>query len=300
MGELEVLRVDVFTDEVLSGNPAWVVFDADRLDEVGMQRVAAELGPPVTAFVLRSKRADVRLRFFSPVGEEPISGHAVIGALSALADRGSFGPTPSNRRRLETAIGVLAFATEPGEPGPARIWMTQKKPLFARVDELKEVASALGVGVDSLFHEAFPLSRASTGLPCLLVPIRSLEAMEHMSPRQPELSELAQELDVAAVAVYSWSVMDPASTVHVRCFLPHGAVLEDVASGLPAGALGAYLVENDFIPKDRAGDMVIEQGHWLGRPSRILVRIDRQGSTVRRVEVGGSVRTSLRGKVSAP
>jgi trans-2,3-dihydro-3-hydroxyanthranilate isomerase len=94
--------------------------------------------------------------------------------------------------------------------------------------------------------------------------------------------------------------MDPASTVHVRCFLPHGAVLEDVASGLPAGALGAYLVENDFIPKDRAGDMVIEQGHWLGRPSRILVRIDRQGSTVRRVEVGGSVRTSLRGKVSAP
>ena len=67
VAELDLLRVDVFTEELYSGNPANVVLEADSIDEVQMQRIATEVGSPPTAFVLRSRRADVRLRYFSVI-----------------------------------------------------------------------------------------------------------------------------------------------------------------------------------------------------------------------------------------
>lgn len=300
MAELEVSRLDVFTEDLLSGNPTWVVYDADDLEEAIMQRLAFELGPPSTAFVLKSKRADARMRFFNTQSEDPISGHAAVGALWSLAEKGYFGGTFGGKQRLETPIGILPFSIDLSDDGSRRVWMSQKKPLFAKVDELKETASALGIGADAIFHEGFPLSKSSTGLPCLLVPIRSMETMTKLAVREKELIELSTELDVMAVVAYTWSVIDPSSTVHVRCFVPHPWVQEDVASGMPAGALAAYLVENELLPREKSGDIIVEQGHIMGRPSKILVRVERHGSTIRKVEVGGRVRSSMRGKVMVP
>jgi len=298
--ELEVLKVDVFTDELLTGNPAAVVFDADSLDEVQMQGIAFEEGSPSTAFVLRSKTADLRLRFFSPFAEEPLSGHATVGAIWCLAERQAFGAATGGRQRLETSVGVLPFSVESTADGPRRVWMTQRRPMFAKEGDIKEVASALGVGVDALFHDQFPVSRASTGLPCLIVPVRSIDLIRRMEPRRDELTALAKELDVAGVEVFTWGVIDQESTVHARFFVPLPGLHEDPASGLPAGALGAYLVENEFIAKDKFEKIVVEQGHWMGRPSKIFVRIEKKGSAINKVEVGGSARVSSRGRLSIP
>ena len=300
MVELEVLKVDVFTDELLTGNPAAVVFDADSLDEVQMQGIAFEEGSPSTAFVLRSKTADLRLRFFSPFAEEPLSGHATVGAIWCLAERQAFGAATGGRQRLETSVGVLPFSVESTADGPRRVWMTQRRPMFAKEGDIKEVASALGVGVDALFHDQFPVSRASTGLPCLIVPVRSIDLIRRMEPRRDELTALAKELDVAGVEVFTWGVIDQESTVHARFFVPLPGLHEDPASGLPAGALGAYLVENEFIAKDKFEKIVVEQGHWMGRPSKIFVRIEKKGSAINKVEVGGSARVSSRGRLSIP
>lgn len=300
MAELEMLRVDVFTDELYMGNPVNIVPEADSVDDVQMLRIASELGSPPTAFAVRSRKADVRLRFFTPFGEEPLCGHATIGALWCLAERKAFGEASSGRRRLETQIGVLPFAVE-GSPGsPQMVWMTQKRPLFASEGDEKEVASALGVGVDSLFTDRFPLSRASTGMPCLLVPIRSIDAIGRLEPKAEELAVLSRELDVAGIMAYSWGVLEEGSTVHARFFSPPPLPLEDPASGLPAGALGAFLAEKDFVSKEKFGDMVVEQGHWLGRPSKIHVRVEKRSGSIRRVEVGGSARTSFVARINTP
>ncbi len=300
MAELDYLKVDVFTEEPYAGNPAGVVLESDVLDEVQMQRIAYEMGSPVTSFVLRSRKAEVRLRFFSPVAEEPLSGHGTIGALWCLAERRAFGSSPGGKRRVESQVGILPFSVEESSEGLQRIWMSQKRPMFAREGDEKDVASALGVGVDALFHDEFPLSRASTGIPFLLVPVKSIDIMRSLEPKLGEISALSKEFDIAGIEVYSWSVLDPNSTVHARCFLPSSAVPEDAASGMAAGALGAYLVDNDFIPRERFEEIVVEQGHWIGRPSKIAVKIEKKGSTIRRVEVGGSARISTRGKLIVP
>ncbi|UCE80405.1 MAG: PhzF family phenazine biosynthesis protein [Methanobacteriota archaeon] len=297
MLELEALKVDVFTEEQLAGNPAAVILGADQLDEMQMRRIATEMGLRSTAFVLRSRKADVKLRYFTPFSEEPICGHSTIGSLWALAEQEAFGSSPGGRRRLETMLGILPFQIEVHPDGRKLIWMTQKRPLFSRVEEVTEIASALGIGADALFHEEFPLCRASTGIPCLLVPVRDLQTIENLSPKQDEVTTLAHELEVSAVYAYSWSVVDRESTVHARCFAVTPDYHEDPASAMPAGALCSYLVENDFVPREKAENMVVEQGTWLGRHSKILTRIEKRGSSIRKVEVGGSACTSLKGKI---
>ncbi len=300
MAELELVRVDVFTEELYMGNPVNVVPSADSVDEVQMQRIASELGSPPTVFVLRSKKADMRLRFFTPFGEEPLIGHATIGAVWCLAERRAFGSSPSGKHRSETQVGVLPVSVEGSVEGPARVWMTQKRPMFAREGDVKEVASAIGVGVDALFYDRFPMTRASTGMPCLLVPVRSVDVIGQLMPRRDEIDALCKELDVAGLLAYSWSVLSEGSTVHARFFMPSPGPLEDPASGMPAGALGAFLVEHEFIPREKFEDMIVEQGHWLGRPSRIHVRVDKRGGAIRRVEVGGSARTSFVARINMP
>lgn len=299
MAELELFRVDVFTDELFMGNPANVVFEADSLDEVQMQRIASEAWAPVTAFVMRSKRADVRLRYYSPLSEDPLSGHGTIGALWCLSDRRAFGAA-GGRHRVETAVGVLPFSVEAAGEGKRMVWMTQKRPMFAREGDVKDVASALGFGVDSLFHDEFPTSRVSTGLPCLLVSVRSMDIMSRLEPRREEITELCKELDVGAIAVFTWGVLDQGSTIHFRCFQPHPQPLEEPASGLAAGALGAYVVENEFIPREKFHDVVVEQGHWMGRPSKIHVRVEKRSGSIRKVEVGGAAVVSMRAKIEVP
>ena len=198
MLELEVLKVDVFTDEPLAGNPAAVVLGADALDEMQMRRIATEMALRSTAFVLRSRKADIRLRYFTPLSEEPICGHSTIGSIWSLAEQEAFGSSPGGRRRLETMLGILPFRIENRPDGGRLIWMTQKRPLFSRVEEITEVASALGIGADRMYHEEFPLSRASTGIPCLLVPLRSLQTIEELEPRQDEIIALGQEEETTA------------------------------------------------------------------------------------------------------
>ena len=300
VAELDILRVDAFTDEPFMGNPASVVLEADSLDEMQMQRLASESGLPSTAFALRSRKADVRLRYFSPFDEEPLSGHATIAALWCMAERGMFGAAAGGRHRLETQVGILPFSVERSAEAVRRIWMTQNRPMFAKEGDLKEVASAIGVGADVLFHEEFPISRVSTGLPCLIVPVRSLDVIGKLEPRKDEIVALSRELDVAGVEVFTWGVFDEASTVHARFFLASPGPLEDPASGLPAGALGAYLVENEFIQRDKFDKIVIEQGNWMGRPSKLHVRIDKRGPSIRRVEVGGAARITLKGRMTIP
>jgi len=298
MAELDVLKVDAFTKELYMGNPACVVLGADGLDEVLMQRLAHEAGSPVTAYVLRSRKADVRMRFFSPYSEEHLSGHGIISALWCLAQEKMIGP--GARHRLETQVGVLPFSIEGDAEGIESVWMTQSRPMFAKEGDVKEVASAIGVGVESIFSQEFPLSRASTGIPFLLVAIRSIDIVGKLSPKQDEVTELCRELDVAGIMAYTWSVVDSGSTVHARCFLPSPGAPEDPASGMGGGALAAYLVENEFIPRETFERIVIEQGHFVGRPAHVLARIEKRGGTIRRVEVGGSARISFRGSVVTP
>ncbi len=82
MTSLPFFQVDAFADRPLTGNPA-AVMPLDRwLDDALMQAIAAENNLSETAFTVPSDREDVdfELRWFTPVAEVDLCGHATIAA----------------------------------------------------------------------------------------------------------------------------------------------------------------------------------------------------------------------------
>jgi phenazine biosynthesis protein PhzF family len=82
--------VDAFTKKPFAGNPAGVVLDAGGLTDAQMQLIAREVNCPETAFILPAteRDANLRIRWFSPMSEVPLCGHATIASFHALARRG--------------------------------------------------------------------------------------------------------------------------------------------------------------------------------------------------------------------
>lgn len=83
-----MMQIDAFTTEPLGGNPCAVIFDCDDMSTDTMQRVAREMNLSETSFVMKSKVADFRVRYFTPVEEIPLAGHPTIATSHALVASG--------------------------------------------------------------------------------------------------------------------------------------------------------------------------------------------------------------------
>jgi len=81
-------HIDSFASELFTGNPASVcILAAFPLDHV-MQKVAAENRHSETAFVVPRADGDFDLRWFTPIVEDDLCGHATLAAAYALSLRG--------------------------------------------------------------------------------------------------------------------------------------------------------------------------------------------------------------------
>ncbi|HDN95681.1 MAG TPA: PhzF family phenazine biosynthesis protein, partial [Thermoplasmatales archaeon] len=76
--EVPFYIANAFTNKPFKGNPAGVVLEADLLNEKQMQRIAADLKCSETAFLMKSEKADYKLRYFTPIREVDLCGHATI------------------------------------------------------------------------------------------------------------------------------------------------------------------------------------------------------------------------------
>lgn len=76
--------VDAFSDELFKGNTAAVCITDDKLPEVLMQKIAAEIGFSETAFIQQTSSNGFSIRFFSPQTEIPLCGHATVAAAKVI------------------------------------------------------------------------------------------------------------------------------------------------------------------------------------------------------------------------
>jgi PhzF family phenazine biosynthesis protein len=77
--KLKVYQVDTFTSRVLAGNPAVVVCLDEWLPDHVLQAIAVEHNISTTAFLVE-RGAAFEIRYFLPVGEVPLVGHASLAA----------------------------------------------------------------------------------------------------------------------------------------------------------------------------------------------------------------------------
>jgi len=81
-----IFQVDAFTSRRFAGNPAAVVLLEEFVDDTLMQAVAAENNLSETAFVAPGDGGEFRLRWFTPIVEVPLCGHATLAAAAVMLD----------------------------------------------------------------------------------------------------------------------------------------------------------------------------------------------------------------------
>jgi trans-2,3-dihydro-3-hydroxyanthranilate isomerase len=305
MREYRFVQVDVFTDTPFGGNPLAVFPDAQGLTTEEMQRIAQEMNLSETTFVLppQAPHADFKVRIFTPVKELPFAGHPVVGTHWVLAHLGRVPlREPLTRVTFELGVGVLPGDLHVTDGQVERVVMTQDRPTFhALLEDVGELASGLGLPPEAITETDLPVHVVSTGVPQMMVPIRSLEEVQRLDGGELNVTALnraCRTVGTECVMVFTFETERPQSTVHVRMFAPLLGVPEDPATGSANGALGAYLVQHAALPLTESTVRIVsEQGAELNRPSTLLVEVDHRDGAPTAVRVGGQVAPLIEGLI---
>ena len=302
MREYHFVQADVFTNVVFGGNPVAVLPDAEGLSTGEMQQIAREFNLSETTFVLppTDPNADVHVRFFTPATELPFAGHPTIGTHVVLAQLGRYTITgPITRVWQQIQVGTLPVDLITDSDGVTnRAVMTQGEARHGAIyDDSEKLAEALGLGKPDI-HPDLPAQVFSTGLPGLIIPLASLDAIARIELNVGLFNEVCRSVSVTGAEIFTLETLDKAHHVHVRNFDPLVGVFEDPATGSMAGALGAYLLQKGVFPYEPAQStthLVVEQGYEIGRPSLLEIEVDIREGAVAEVRVGGQVVTVLDG-----
>lgn len=276
---LRFVLCDVFASRPFAGNPLAVFIDAENVGDSVMRALAIEFGWSEITFVSGRGRAP-RIRIWTPYGELPFAGHPTIGTAVVLAAEGIIEP---GWVTMELGIGAIAVEVT-RSPAGGEATMVQGVPEFGPIFEDRDaLAAVLGLHESDLADD-LPAQRVSTGLKHFLVPLRSLGALQR-ARAEPNLKDITDPLTGLPWA-YLFSVETPGSTAAARARLLAPG-MEDAATGSAAGPLGGYLVRYGL---HRWGDLEIEQGIEMGRPSSIRVSVPVRSGEIGPIRVSGEVR----------
>src|SRR6478672_6713595 len=87
---LHLRVVDAFTDEPFAGNPAAVTVLDEFPPDDRMQAIAREMNLSETAFVVPRDDGEHDLRWFTPMVEVDLCGHATLAAAHVLGGAAAF------------------------------------------------------------------------------------------------------------------------------------------------------------------------------------------------------------------
>ncbi|KXF83138.1 PhzF family phenazine biosynthesis protein [Enterovibrio coralii] len=273
---LEVYTVNAFVADNQGGNTAGVVLNADGLKPAQMQRIAADLAFSETAFVLKSKKADFKVRFFTPTEEVNFCGHATVGAFATLFHTNR---VESGHYRQETKAGLLGV--EVGSDG--RITMDQAIPKFGPELSAEEVAPLLGIQAEDILSTGLPVAVVSTGLADVIVPVNDESVLNALKPDLAAIKAFNKK--TKSMAIHAFALTPTESDISARCrnFAPAVGIDEESATGSAAGALASYL----HIYQGAKYRYLFEQGEILNRRSLLSAQVDSTEDTIERVTVGG-------------
>jgi PhzF family phenazine biosynthesis protein len=266
----DLAQIDAFTDRPFSGNPAGVCLLDRAPDEAWMQQLAAEMNLSETAFLFPPDAAvdgEPRwmLRWFTPVTEVPLCGHATLASAHHLFVH----------RKVDDP--VLHFDTMSGELTATRLadgWIELDFPADepTPADLPAGVVEALGLPVDAVVAVASGRS--------LLVELADPAFVEAL---QPDFRAL-HAIDVGNVMVTSTGtgLYDIVS----RYFAPAVGIDEDPVTGSAHTTLGPY-----WAPKLGKSELLARQASSRG--GIVKVRVDGN-----RVHLAGRAVTVFRARLA--
>jgi trans-2,3-dihydro-3-hydroxyanthranilate isomerase len=298
--DVAYLTLDVFTDRVYGGNQLAVFPDARAIPEDQLLQITREFNYSETTFCYPPADPNhaARVRIFTPGAEVPFAGHPTVGtaiALVALGKAGSLtgeskivleegvGPVPVTVRIDGDGVGYAQFTTaklpEFGPPPPSRTRLAEILSLEA--DDI--VGNPQGV---------------SCGLPFLIVPLRSVEAVGRARVRYDAWETTLKRYWASEIFVFAPDTEKGADRFRARCFVPGLSVPEDPATGSANACLAGYLAAR--VKGDGTFTWTVDQGVEMGRPSVLALEADRAGDVTTAIRVGGHAVRVMTGSIRLP
>lgn len=301
------IQCDVFTERAFGGNPLAVFPEGHGVPDATMQTIAREMNLSETVFVLPptdQTKALRQLRIFTPSAELPMAGHPVVGTWMVLAKLGVVAPPASGNGTVtihqELKAGILPVAIEFIAGEPVKVTMTQPPPQIGPpLDFAEAAAQALSLPIDKIGFDSLPIVFATAGVPYLMVPLRSRQALSNIVINSSALSALLQQTGASGIYAFTPEPHSRQALVSTRMFSDATlGISEDPATGSAAGPLAATLVHFGFVPTENGlARFTIEQGVDMGRASYIEAEVEGERGAVRVVRIGGSAVTVAKGEV---
>ncbi|MDD6186019.1 MAG: PhzF family phenazine biosynthesis protein [Bacteroidales bacterium] len=271
--------VDVFTDQPFGGNPAGVVLlDGNSFpSETLMLQIAAELRYSETAFVRRDSEKEFTIRYFTPMAEVDLCGHATIASFALL-------------HRVLGVTGWCLCHAKAGdihvEAGPRVLMQMTPSEVLKTIEDTEEVYRALGI---CDYTPALPMMIVSTGLPDFMIQVEDVETLNRLPLDMNAISAVTEKHNAVSFHVFAFG--NDGYTAHVRDFGPLYGVPEESATGTANASLTHYLQRNGCIPA--TGDFSFLQGEAMGRPSVVNTRVTPDGV----IYVGGTATVVAEGEL---
>jgi len=211
---IETYIVDSFTNKPFKGNPAGICVLNQELSNKKMQAIAKELGLSETAFIIQiGKPNKYAIRFFSPVMEIPLCGHATLAASKII-----FEITPNIKNIHFTNIQNLDLIIR---RNGKKIEMDF--PIYDTVPENAPEELLKALGIDEIVNIVF---NKETNI--LLIEIESGKLLNNLSPDFERLKRSHNSINgVLVTAISERNDFDFES----RYFWPWSGTNEDPVTG---------------------------------------------------------------------
>lgn len=261
---VQFYKIDAFTNEAFKGNPAAVCLLTEEQDAEWMQKVASEMNLSETAFLL-PKENGYSLRWFTPVAEVDLCGHATLASAHALFEHGTLGDQISVQ--FFTKSGILT-ATKQGD------WIELNFP-----SEPPEECECPEYLLNGLGHSVTYCGKNRMDY---IVEVESEELVRNLEPNWSEL----EKVDTRGIVVTARSTGSEFDFVS-RAFFPALGISEDPVTGSAHCGLAPY-----WEKQLNKQDFLAFQASARGGILKVSIKKDR-------ILIGGQAVTVMRGEILA-
>jgi trans-2,3-dihydro-3-hydroxyanthranilate isomerase len=294
MSEKKFIIADVFTEKQFGGNQLAVFTDGSGLDTDTMQNIAREMNYSETTFILPPEAgSDFRLRIFTPMEELPFAGHPLVGSgYVIVSEKMKEWDKPQTSVKIETGVGEIIVKVDTQNDKAGFSQMTQPLPVIKSTwTDIERLAKAFALEASDIQSTNLPVQLLFNGIPVLMVPVASLQAVEKIKVDFNALEAISLEAGAKTVMAMTTETVASTSTAHCRVFAPVEGILEDAATGSANGPLGFYLVHHKLVPAEATTRIISEQGYEMLRPSILNIEVDINTLTdeITGIRVGGGV-----------
>lgn len=264
--EYRYFVADAYTDRSFVGNPSGVVLTEGKMTDEECLKAARELKHSETTCVRRLDTDIYHVRYFSPVKEVSLSGHAALGTFWTLAELGYIdGREEEVQIRQYTKAGALRVKIQFHEEKVSFVQIElPKMKLVEEIEDVREVAEAFKLDPQDLDGELKPAA-IDGGIRAMVIPVREKTVLKKMEPKRRRMARLTEKYGCQCFHLFYYG---GDGSVVQRNFAPATGIWEESGTGTASGAMYVYLKEKNRLARRK---ITCCQGEEIGRPSEIVL-----------------------------